>query len=84
MLIPQLNLTTEFSRQEKLGRKDGKLTEAINTKSPTAVIQETAASAGTGSGSTKTITCEMCTGDEQVRNLTGLETDTSQEGLSTP
>lgn len=87
MLTPQPNLTAEFSRQEELGRKDGKFREAVNKKpysSNTRDSFDAAESASTGSGSTETITCEMRIGDEQVRNLTRLETDTSQEGLSTP
>lgn len=40
-----------------------------------------AETAVTASGPTKTITCEYHTGDENMLNLTGLETDISREGL---
>lgn len=40
-----------------------------------------AETASTGCGPSKTITCAMYTGDNKMLNLTGLETDTSQEGL---
>lgn len=62
-----------------------KVKEGNKQRSPTVVIPNdcfaAAEAAGTGSGFTKTITCGMHTGDEKMLNLTGLEMDTSQEGL---
>lgn len=62
-----------------------KVKEGNKQRSPTVVIPNdcfaAAETAGTGSGFTKTITCGMHTGDEKMLNLTGLEMDTSQEGL---